>query len=271
MSFTPNLVVGFVITLMGSTLLLDKLALLDMRAVVPHWPVLLIVFGLSVVVQSLRGDSPVGAGGQARPIVSPGFVLILIVMWLVGTNANERRFLRSGTSEDSQLALFAVMGKDDRISTSTAFRGAHMTTVMGRTRLDLRQATLSNEGEVTVDVLGVMGAVEVFVPEGWTVDIRATAVMGGARDRRGIATDEDDDDGRGRRARRRAARDGTPQSTDAPATPTPLPEIASSAGGLASGATALPAESTANLTSSATAPRLIVKGLIVAGGLIIRS
>lgn len=275
MSFTPNLVVGFVLTSMGMVLLLDRLALLEMRTVLQYWPVFLTVFGLSIIVQSLRGDTSTEAGGRGRPIVSPGFVLLLIVIWIVGTNATDERFLRSGAAMDPEVALLGVMGKDDRVSTSVAFRGARMTTVMGRTRLDLRQATLSNEGEVTVDVLGVMGAVEVLVPEGWKVDLRATAIMGGARDRRGVAAD-DDDDRRGRRERRRAGRDRSdapatpiastsePQPAGTPATPAASPEPppptgVSSTGTISSGA------------SSAPPPRLIVKGLIVAGAIIIRS
>lgn len=254
MSFTPNLVVGFVITLLGAVLLLDRLALVETRTVLQYWPLLLTLFGVSVIVQSLRGgDNATEASGRGRPIVSPGLVLILVVVWLVGTDARDRRLLGAGASVDPELALLAVMGKDERASTSTVFRAAQMTTVMGRTRLDLRQATLANGAEATVDVLGVMGAVELFVPEGWEVDVRATAVMGRARDRRGVAPNEDDDDDwRGRRERRRAARDRTTTPADPASTPRQ-------------------SETPATPPTSPTPPRLVVKGLIVAGALIIRS
>lgn len=284
MSFTPTLVIGLVMTLLGAVLLFDRLALVDIRTVLRFWPLLLTLFGLSVIVQALREDGTSEAGGRSRPIVSPGFVLILIVIWLVSTQATDRRFLRSGASEDPELSLLAVMGKDERASTSTAFRGAQMTTVMGLTRLDLRQATLASGGEATVDVLGVMGAVEVFVPEGWTVDLRTTAVMGDTRDRRGLSPDEgDDDDDRGpRRERRRAARDRTdtraapaastpaPQPAGTASTPTAPSETRSPTGALSSGDTSSPA-ATASDASAAPPPRLVVKGLIVAGALSIRS
>lgn len=268
MSFTPNLVVGSVITLLGAVLLLDRLALLEMRTVLQYWPVVLTVFGLSIIVQSLRGgESHAESGPQGRPIVSPGFVLILIVLWLAGTNADEQRFVRAGAASDPELSLLGVMGRDDRASTSTAFRGARMTTIMGRTRLDLRQATLASGGEVTVDVLGVMGAVELFVPESWTVDIRTTAVAGGTRDRRGVIPEDDDadddDDRRSRRDRRRAARDrdrGTMPPVALPAAPQPEVPM-----------TSAPSPSVSADASSTPPPRVIVKGLIVAGALIIRS
>lgn len=281
MSFTPNLVVGFVITLMGAVLLLDRLTLLEVRTVLQYWPLLLTLFGVSVIVQSLRrGDGATEAGGRGRPIVSPGFVLILVVIWLVGTDARDRRFLSAGASGDPELSLLAVMGKDERASTSTAFRTAQMTTVMGRTRLDLREVTLADGAEATVDVLGVMGAVELFVPEGWEVDVRATAVMGRARDRRGAAPDEDDDDWRSRRERRRAARDrtsstsapaSTSQPSETPVTPPTSPDTSSSTRAPAPGATSLSVEPASSGAASPTRPRLVVKGLIVAGALIIRS
>lgn len=266
MSFTPNLVVGLVITLLGAVLLLDKMALVEPRAILQYWPVLLTLFGVSVIVQALRGNTSGDVDGRGRPIVAPGFVLMLIVIWLVGTNASDRRLRGSGAPDDPELTLLAVMGKDERASTSSAFRGAQMTSVMGRTRLDLRQATVADGGEATVEVFGVMGATEVFVPEGWVVDVRATAVMGGVRDRRGLAAGNDDDDGdrRTRRERRRAARDGTTTSA-APASPSPAPQPTETP------ATAMsPSDAAVPLTPT-SAPRLVLKGVIVAGALIIRS
>lgn len=267
MSFTPNLVVGLVITLLGAVLLLDKMALVEPQAVLQYWPVLLTLFGVSVVVQALRGNASGDVDGRGRPIVAPGLVLMLIVIWLVGTNASDRRLRGAGAPDDPELTLLAVMGKDERASTSAAFRGAQMTSVMGRTRLDLRQATVADGGEATVDIFGVMGATEVFVPEGWVVDVRATAVMGGVRDRRGLAAgadDDDDDDRRPRRERRRAAREGTTTSS-VPAAPSPAPQPGETP------ATPTSPPDAAVPSTPTSAPRLVLKGVIVAGALIIRS
>lgn len=220
MGFTPNLVVGVAITLLGALLLLDRLDVLEARSLLQYWPVLLTLFGASVIVQALRGDAAPPSGERGRPVVGPGVVLFWVILWLVASQASASRFRATGTLGDPQLSLVGIMGQDSRASAATSFRTAEMTSVMGRTRLDLRKATLAPDEEATIDVLGVMGAVEVVVPESWTVEVQTTTVMGGVRDRRG-ATDH-----------------------DVPGTPGPP------AGG---------------------GPRLLLRGIIVAGGLIIRS
>lgn len=59
-----------------------------------------------------------------------------------------------------------------------------MTTIMGRTHLDLREAGIAPGEEAVIDVLGLMGRVVLQVPRDWVVDVQAVAVMGGVRDDR---------------------------------------------------------------------------------------
>jgi hypothetical protein len=143
-----------------------------------------------------------------------------------------------------------------------------MTSVMGQTRLDLRQATIAPGSDATVDVFGLMGGVVVLVPETWTVDIQATAVMGGIRDRRGaVASDEETegDSRRARRERRQAAREA-PDRVLPPAaaseTPAPAPPSGNAAGAAAG------AETSPRVSPT---PRIVLRGIVMAGGLTIRS
>ena len=59
-----------------------------------------------------------------------------------------------------------------------------MTSIMGGTQLDLRQATMAPGEEAVIDVFAVMGGAIVRIPEGWIVDVQATSVMGGIKDQR---------------------------------------------------------------------------------------
>ena len=76
------------------------------------------------------------------------------------------------------------MGRSDHVSRATTFRGADMTNVMGRTDLDLRDATLAPGDSASVQVFSMMGAVMLRVPSTWTVDTGAISAMGGVRDER---------------------------------------------------------------------------------------
>jgi hypothetical protein len=227
MRFTPQLVAGVTITLLGTLLLFDRLALIDMQNALRYWPVLLTLFGLSIIVQALRGDRDDGTpGGRTRSTRGFGFVWLFLLVWIFSSGRYDDRFAAAGASGDPELTLVGVMSQDSRTSVATAFRGAQMTSVMGRTRLDLRQATIAQGGEA------------------WTIDVQTTSVMGGVRDRRGIEPGTTEEEFRRPRRDRRRDESGTRATPSAPA---PAPE------------------------GGGTVSRLILRGMVVAGGLVIRS
>jgi len=251
MKFTPNLVAGIAITILGSVLLLDRLGLMEIQQVLHLWPVLLTLFGLSIVVQAWKGETATGGVGAGRPIIGPGFVLFLVVVSILATRVDGRRFTPGGTPTDSEISMVAIMGHDDRVSLAPSFRSADMTSVMGRTRLDLRKATLAPTGEVTIDVLGMMGAVEVMVPGNWVVDVQARAIMGGVEDKRRTPIT-----GRDEETQQTMERDQTPAARDrASAGPSQDPVAAPTAGETA---------------QRSGAPRLVIRGTVVMGALVIR-
>lgn len=182
LAFTPNLVVGITIMLLGSVLLLDRLEVVDAGALLRWWPLLLILFGASLIVQAWRGD---GDGDRhERPIVSPGFILFVAIVFLLATQAQRRSELTASDPYAQTVSLFVVMGADDHTSRATTFRGGDVTTVMGRSRLDLREAGIAPGDEVVIDVVNVMGRTDLLMPRDWAVEIDAPRVMGRVRDER---------------------------------------------------------------------------------------
>jgi hypothetical protein len=249
MKFTPNLVVGVAITILGSVLLLDRLDMLEIRQVLHLWPILLTLFGISIIVQAWKGDTAPFGAPAGRPIVGPGLVLFLVVVTILATRVDGRRFTPVGAPTDSDISVVGIMGRDERVSTSPALRGGSMTTVMGRTRLDLRQATLAPTGEAVIDVFGMMGSVDVLVPEEWTVDVQAWAIMGGVQDRRKgqIASREREKEQTIEQGQTPALQDRGPDGSSRPEPATP-----------SAGATAQ------------QGPKLVIRGTVVMGGLVVR-
>ena len=250
MTFAPNVVVGLGLAVVGVAMLLDRAGIIGAREILTFWPVLLILFGAAVSWQAVRGVD--ANGKRPRPIIGPGLVLILVIASILGSQAWERRdrFERGTSTEDSP-SLFALMGQAHSVSHSASFKGGDMTSVMGGSRLDLREAKMAPGEEATVDVFGLMGEVEILVPEDWVVDVRATPVMGGVKDSRPFRrfADERDDADVGTRDDGQAPA-GAP-SAEAPAKETTTPVEAPVEGG--------------------PAPRLVVRGFIMMGALKIRS
>jgi hypothetical protein len=242
--FTPNLVVGLTVTAAGAALLLDTLDVINARDLLRFWPAVLVLFGLSIIVQALQGGP---AGAAQRPIITPGFVILLVLAGLFLSNFLQRfQPSTNGAAGSNNPAVYAVMSRSTRTSAAAPFRGANMTTFMGRSRLDLSDAQLAPGEEAIVDVLGMMGAVELVVPDGWDVQVEAFPVMGRVADRRFLSS-------RTRTQPASEARDttGAPGETVAETDQAPPPSPAAAA--------------------SAEPPRVIVRGFIMMGNLHIES
>jgi hypothetical protein len=279
MNFTPNLVVGIVLTLVGLVLTLERMGTVVARDLLQYWPAVLILFGASVVVQALRrGTDAVPDGPRQRPIVAPGSVFVWVIVAILVSTASQRRFVPVGGSQEDRVSLFTVMGRDSRASDATNFRGAEMTSVMGRAELDLRRATLAPGEDAVIDVFGLMGEVRVIVPKEWSVDIQTTPIMGGVRDLRGLSEGAIGDlDRRSRRGSRDRDLEplGAPEATPAPNVAPPADGTPAAAAGSvaapATGAVTMPAPGAAGALISGPAPRLIIRGTVMMGALVVRS
>jgi hypothetical protein len=204
MRFTPNLVIGLVVTTLGAALMLERLDVVNAGELFRYWPIALILFGASIVAQAFHGGCAQPVGGGRRRMRGGLFwliVLLVVPMVMMSSNARERWADRAGRGVENlfdrradagverargrdNLRIVAVMGEDQRAAFDAPFEGAKMTTVMGSSRLDLREARLEPGEVADIDVFGMMGEVNIIVPEGWIVDVRTTPVMGAVKDQR---------------------------------------------------------------------------------------
>jgi hypothetical protein len=79
-----------------------------------------------------------------------------------------------------EIALATIFDGEDIANRSAAFRGGTTTCWYGGQRLDLRQATLAEEG-ATLRVRCLFGGVQVLVPETWRVQVRSIPIFGGVQ------------------------------------------------------------------------------------------
>ena len=168
------------------------------------WPIIVIVFGVIVALNGGRRrrwriEEPTTPGGPADPAhvrrrhrrhhatLSPLAVLgvwIGIFVALQVSGISGIRSFNEAVSTGDRVHVVSVMGRSEHISRSTAFHGADVTNVMGKSDLDLRDATIAPGANATVNVFSAMGTVELRVPPTWTVDTGAISAMGGVRDDR---------------------------------------------------------------------------------------
>ena len=174
------------------------------------WPLLVVAFGLVIAFnggmrrrpapplpgEPAAADGSFGPGRRFRHHERRLSPLAAIGIWIAIVVAIQVSGIRTLTSQtatvNDRLQLISVMGRSEHTSTATAFRGAGVTNVMGRSELDLRAATMAPGAEATVEVFSMMGPVIVRVPPGWVVDTGGLpAAMGAVNDDRFPVSDKD--------------------------------------------------------------------------------
>jgi len=140
------------------------------------WPLLLVLVGASII---WRAFSPPAC---CPPEVRPSAEMQSSTAPPGGTV--EARASASGvprSARDPFVHAFALLGAQERTVGTAVFRGADLVAFMGACKLDLRRATMVGE-EAVIDVLALMGGVDILIPESWTVDAKVLPVMGGLGD-----------------------------------------------------------------------------------------
>ncbi len=196
-----RLVIGVAIAAAGVLFTLDNLSLVQAEHYLAYWPLIIVLVGVIQAVQ-----------GRTWGAYLWGLVLIVVGSWLVAENIGiltlsvwtlsplllvilgASIFWRGwappsglrGVDGKAFIKGTAVMGSFERMSDAADFRGGDLVAIMGVCKLDLRGAAIAGD-EVVIDVLAVMGGMEILVPRNWVVDPHVLPIMGGVTDKTGPA------------------------------------------------------------------------------------
>ncbi len=84
---------------------------------------------------------------------------------------------------DANLRMTSFFGGSENQITSQQFRGGRVWAVFGSSYIDLRHATIADDG-ATINIIASLGGVQLLVPEDWAVNIQTRAVFGGVASKR---------------------------------------------------------------------------------------
>lgn len=133
------------------------LDLVPVDSIWDFWPLVVVLFGLSLVFDHIRGR-PGGADADSGSYVS----------------------------------TFAAFGGSEKRSTSHSFTGASLTAAFGGVEVDLRDAEVADP-PARISALAVFGGVEIHAPREWDIDLDVLPLFGGASDERPRPTRGPDD------------------------------------------------------------------------------
>lgn len=183
---------GLVLLALGGVLLADQLGGAEAGAVIATWwPAVILAAGVLRLVDRPRDMSGAGVllivgavllvwrlGWFDLTVVIP-VALIAGGLWVLVRRPRDAGAALGG---DRPLDLVAVFGARDVRVTGDRFTGGKATAVFGGVELDLRGALLGTEG-ARLELVAVLGGVDVVLPLGWDVRISGPAILGGTDDR----------------------------------------------------------------------------------------
>ena len=170
------------------------------------WQMLLIVLGLVSLTkrQSSGGivliaigsffliPHIIGAGHEWMSTYWPlifvlvGFLLLFKLIRPDGCHYRRERFSHETTTYTSEKGFvnsINTFGSVKQIVLDPVFKGAKISNTFGSTILDLRHTTLEAE-RTFIDLECTFGAIEIYVPSSWNIEIIAQNIAGGSDDKR---------------------------------------------------------------------------------------
>ena len=197
--FGGQFVVGAVIVVIGASLLLDNLGLLDSGDILRLWPAILVFVGLRDLFvasdgsRAMRGTLFVAFGALLLLNTFDVFEFSIIGLWpliliLFGAQILVRsaaRPVEAGAEPTEDLSQFndsAFLGGVKRSIRSADFRGGSASAFMGEVDIDLSQARMQG-GRAVVHVFAMMGGIVLRIPEDWVVQSNVSVLMGGVEDK----------------------------------------------------------------------------------------
>jgi predicted membrane protein len=198
-SGTHGLFFGAIVVAVGCLLLLDNLGIVRFHDIWQYWPVLLVAYGVSRIVDSRTPSGYVWGGVMALigafllldtlDIIVFNFAvvwpLLLIAFGIsVLVRALERNRIPAGATLTGSpvVGSTAIFSESKSGSDTQDFHGGEATAIFGAARFDLRNASMTVD-EARIEVNVVFGEVEIRVPETWSVVNRAGVVFAGVNDK----------------------------------------------------------------------------------------
>jgi hypothetical protein len=113
-------------------------------------------------------------------------VLVPLALIIVGVSvATGRAVFPQTRIEESSDNVVAILGGSDHKNLSDDFRASKVTAILGGAKIDLRKATIKKEA--TIEILTLMGGIELVVPRSVIVENKTNAILGGVDNK----TDQD--------------------------------------------------------------------------------
>lgn len=144
---------GFLLIAIGSFFIARKYLEIDFNEIIKYWPILLIIFGLSLIFQ--------------RKTCSK---------------------IKSEEVSQDYFREFRVFNGGSIVIDSKQFKGGRSTTIFGGNEINCSNAELDS-GNNVIEMFALFGGSSIIVPRDWNIKVDVVALVGGINDRRSKHTE----------------------------------------------------------------------------------
>lgn len=201
-----GIVLGALIVGVGLIILLDNLRIVRVYDLWRFWPVILIGFGISKILESRQPGGQVWGGLMV--LIGAAFLLdnlhILIfdfdlsqLIWPLAVigfgvfmllRAIDRKRTLEGvpptipSNIGAAAGSYAIFSSVKRKIDAQDFKGAEAVAVFGEVKIDLRKAGIAGD-QAVIDVNALFGGVDIRVPDNWRVEMKGAGIFGAFEDK----------------------------------------------------------------------------------------
>jgi predicted membrane protein len=183
---------GIVLLFIGGSFLLDRFAIFSNSGFIgKYWPLAIIFLGMYLHNEKDMSEK------NSLVVIGLGILLLLRnlgvfsfisfgLIWAVALIAGGIYLFTSqndGAENNGDLKIFCLFSGVDNKNLSKNFNGGNIFVMFGGADLDLSQAEMSQEEQVTVDVFCMFGGVEITVPEQWNAENHVFPIFGGVENK----------------------------------------------------------------------------------------
>ncbi|MEE9554855.1 MAG: DUF5668 domain-containing protein [candidate division Zixibacteria bacterium] len=193
--FYPRAIIGISLIIIGLLLILSNLGFDTGFHIWEFWPVILIIIGLSMALK--KSDSHNSLFGWLFVLI--GILILLNNLELMDFGMNlifpfillfiGLAILKHGmgsrpkaTQDGDHIDITVVLGGGDYKYTSKSLGGGSVFSLMGGAKLNFKEADFSGDS-ISINVLVLMGGLDIIVPNHWQVVMRGTPILGGMEDK----------------------------------------------------------------------------------------
>lgn len=169
--FLPYFLIGI-----GVLFLLSKYSIISLSIGALIGPLVLLFIGVNILRPHKKRSKK--CHGESKPSEVATGADVLDGEWEPAEDGSLNSETKGSNDDDTQIDIFTILGGGNFSTRSKSLSGGNVIALLGGADIDIREAD-SQQQTIEIEILAVMGGVEIKVPPHWDVVVKVLPLLGG--------------------------------------------------------------------------------------------